>query len=83
MLGWPEIVGIVVIVLLLFGAKKVPEMMKGLALGVKEFKKATREVTDQIEREVAEPPHRPPVAAAAAPAAAAVLPAQPPSGHSQ
>ena len=36
--GWGEIVIILVIVLLLFGGKKIPELMKGIGRGVKEFK---------------------------------------------
>jgi len=35
-------------VLILFGAKKIPELAKGLGHGIKEFKKATKEVTDEI-----------------------------------
>jgi sec-independent protein translocase protein TatA len=56
MLGWPEIVGIAVIVLILFGAKKVPELMKGLGHGIKEFKKATRDVQDDIQRAMDDDP---------------------------
>ena len=37
-IGWPEILLIVLIVLLLFGAKKIPELMKGMGKGVKSFK---------------------------------------------
>ena len=37
-IGWPEILLIALIVLLLFGAKKIPELMKGLGKGVKSFK---------------------------------------------
>jgi sec-independent protein translocase protein TatA len=48
MLGGWEIVLILAVVLLLFGAKKLPELAKGLGSGIKEFKKATREVTDEI-----------------------------------
>lgn len=40
--GW-EIVGILVIVLVLFGAKRLPELAKGLGQGIKEFKKSTKE----------------------------------------
>jgi len=47
--GW-EIVLILAVVLLLFGAKKLPELAKGLGTGIKEFKKATREVTDEIQQ---------------------------------
>jgi sec-independent protein translocase protein TatA len=39
-LGAPEIIIILVIVLLMFGGKKIPELMKGLGAGVKEFKDA-------------------------------------------
>ncbi|HIL71730.1 MAG TPA: twin-arginine translocase TatA/TatE family subunit, partial [Verrucomicrobia bacterium] len=39
--GW-EILGILVVVLILFGAKRLPELAKGLGTGIKEFKKATR-----------------------------------------
>lgn len=38
MLGTPEIILIALVVLLLFGGKKIPEMMKGLGKGVKNFK---------------------------------------------
>lgn len=37
-LGWPEIILIVAVVLLLFGGRKIPELMKGLGRGVREFK---------------------------------------------
>lgn len=49
MLGGWEIVLILAVVLLLFGAKKLPELAKGLGSGIKEFKKATREVSDEIQ----------------------------------
>lgn len=42
-LGLTEILVIVGIVLLLFGGKKIPELMKGLGNGIKEFKNATKE----------------------------------------
>lgn len=61
-LGWPEIIGIIVVVLILFGAKKVPELMRGLGSGIKEFKKASREVQDEFQRAIEdepEPPRRP------------------------
>jgi sec-independent protein translocase protein TatA len=38
----PEIIVILVIVLLLFGGRKIPELMKGLGAGVKEFKDAAK-----------------------------------------
>lgn len=41
-LGATEIIVILVIVLLLFGGKKIPELMKGLGTGIKEFKDASK-----------------------------------------
>jgi sec-independent protein translocase protein TatA len=42
-LGTTEIILIVIIVLVLFGGRKIPELMKGLGSGIKEFKKATND----------------------------------------
>ena len=42
-LGGQEVIIIAIIVLLLFGGRKIPELMKGLGGGIKEFKKATKE----------------------------------------
>lgn len=47
--GW-EIVLILAVVLILFGAKKLPELAKGLGQGIKEFKKASSEVTSELQR---------------------------------
>ncbi len=60
MLGGWEIVLILAVVLILFGAKKLPELAKGLGTGIKEFKKATREVTDEISSAMDETPPPPP-----------------------
>ncbi len=57
--GW-EIVLILAVVLILFGARKLPELAKGLGQGIKEFKKATREVTDEISTAMDETPPPPP-----------------------
>lgn len=56
MLGYPEIIGILVVVLLLFGAKKLPELARGLGQGIKEFKKASNEIQDDLHRSVEAPP---------------------------
>jgi sec-independent protein translocase protein TatA len=48
-LGGMEWLIVILAVLLLFGAKKIPELAKGLGTGIREFKKATREVTDEIQ----------------------------------
>jgi len=45
--GW-ELVLILAAFLIFFGAKRLPELAKGLGQGIKEFKKATREVTDEL-----------------------------------
>ena len=47
MIGTPEIIFIILIVLLLFGGKKIPELMKGLGKGVKSFKEGMNEVTKE------------------------------------
>ncbi len=48
-LGATEIILIVVAILVLFGAKKIPELAKGIGKGMKEFKKAVREVEEDIQ----------------------------------
>ena len=53
--GW-EVILILAVVLILFGAKKLPELAKGLGQGIKEFKKATREVTDEVHNAMDETP---------------------------
>ena len=50
-LGMPEIVLIVLALLLLFGAKKIPELMRGLGSGIKEFKKAANNVNDETDKD--------------------------------
>ena len=45
-LGFQEILVLALIVLLFFGGKKIPELMKGLGKGVKSFKEGMNEVTD-------------------------------------
>ena len=50
-IGWPQIVLIVVVVLILFGGKKLPELMNGLGKGMKEFKDATKELNDDNKEE--------------------------------
>ena len=48
-LGMQEILVLALIVLLFFGGKKIPELMKGLGKGVKSFKEGMNEVTDLVE----------------------------------
>ena len=49
--GTWEIVAIVAVVLLLFGGKKIPELMKGLGKGVKSFKQGMNEVEKEINED--------------------------------
>jgi sec-independent protein translocase protein TatA len=49
--GW-EVVAILAIVLIIFGAKKLPELAKGLGQGIKEFKKSSREIQDEIQQAI-------------------------------
>ena len=46
-----EIVALVAVVLLLFGGKKIPELMKGLGKGVKSFKQGMNEVEKEIKED--------------------------------
>jgi sec-independent protein translocase protein TatA len=48
-LGGQELVIILVVVLLLFGAKKIPELARGLGKGIREFKDASQEIKREIE----------------------------------
>ena len=45
-IGWPQIVLIAVVILLLFGGRKIPELMRGLGSGIKEFKDASKDEDD-------------------------------------
>ena len=53
-LGAGEIVLIALVVLLLFGGKKIPELMKGLGRGVRNFKDGLKDVEDQINSDAAD-----------------------------
>ncbi|GAA5039681.1 Sec-independent protein translocase protein TatA [Marivirga lumbricoides] len=46
--GW-EILLIMLVILIFFGAKKIPELARGLGRGIREFKDATTEIKDEIE----------------------------------
>ncbi len=51
-LGTPEIILILLVILVLFGAKKIPELAQGLGKGIREFRKASRDIQGEIEHEV-------------------------------
>lgn len=48
-LGTPEIIIILIIFLLLFGGKKIPELMHGIGKGVRSFKKGINEIEEEID----------------------------------
>ncbi len=50
-IGPQEILVILLIVLLLFGAKKIPEVARGLGKGIREFKKAAKDIQDEVKIE--------------------------------
>ncbi len=47
-IGFGELLIVLVVVLVLFGAKKIPELAKGLGKGISEFKKGLKDVEDEI-----------------------------------
>tara|TARA_B100001057_G_scaffold279310_1_gene279617 strand:+ start:28145 stop:28324 length:180 start_codon:yes stop_codon:yes gene_type:complete len=53
-LGPWQIVLVAVVILLIWGGKKIPELMKGLGGGIKEFKKASREEEEDAQKEIEE-----------------------------
>ena len=54
--GWEWVI-IVLAILLLFGAKKLPELAKGLGKGIREFKKASSEISYEMDRQIEKDDH--------------------------
>ena len=52
-----EVLVIFLVILLLFGAKRIPEMAKGLGKGIREFKKASSDIGDELNRGDSEDDH--------------------------
>lgn len=50
-IGAPEIILILLVVLVLFGAKKIPELAQGLGKGIREFKKSMKDIEEDINAE--------------------------------
>ncbi len=48
-IGWPEIILLLLVVLLLFGAKRLPEIGRALGKGIREFKKSIKGIEDELE----------------------------------
>lgn len=55
-LGPWEITLIIVVLLVFFGAKKIPELARGLGKGIREFKDATKDIKDEIEENIKDTP---------------------------
>lgn len=51
-IGWPQIVLIAVVILLLFGGRKIPELMRGLGSGIKEFKDASKQPSEEEDTKI-------------------------------
>ena len=49
-LGTSEIILIALVILVLFGSRKIPEMMQGLGKGIREFKKASRDIEEDLTK---------------------------------
>lgn len=58
-LGGPEMLMIMVVILMLFGANRLPELAKGLGKSIREFKKAASGVEEEVRRAMEEEPVRP------------------------
>jgi sec-independent protein translocase protein TatA len=58
--GAGEIILIFMVVLLLFGAKRIPEIASSMGKGIREFKSATRDIQNEIESAAEEPPKNTP-----------------------
>lgn len=56
-LGWPEIIGLLFLLLILFGAKRLPELGRSLGQGMREFKRSVTGLTEDLS--VDEPAPRP------------------------
>ena len=76
-MGPGEIILVGVMILVLFGAKKIPEFAKGLGQGIKEFKKASSEVSNELHNAMNQEP--PPPAPARTPAPTETAAAHPPA----
>ena len=54
-LGWPEIILILIVVLMLFGANRIPEIARSLGKATREFKRARDEFADELKNADSEP----------------------------
>lgn len=81
-IGGPELLLIFLVVLLFFGARRLPELARGLGKSIREFKKATQEVEDDFRQAMDQtPPAAKPSAPPVAPAPANGATPKPPSAQ--
>ena len=59
-LGTPELILVIVVILVLFGSKKIPDFMQGIGKGIREFKKAASDVEKDITTPVNKEPEKKP-----------------------
>ncbi|MFC4452955.1 twin-arginine translocase TatA/TatE family subunit [Deinococcus sonorensis] len=81
-LGFPEIMIILVVALLIFGPKKLPELGKSLGNGIREFRKGTQGLKDELEGSVRETPVAP-ARTADQPQTLLIKPAEPVQGAAE
>lgn len=55
-IGWPELIIILVIILVIFGPKRLPEVGRSLGKGLREFRKSSDEIKEQLTEEKQAPP---------------------------
>lgn len=86
-LGPLELILIFLAILLIFGAKRIPEIARGMGKGIREFKAATREISDELTVDESRPPRvqppRPPVQGTPAPRTPEESPTESKSGSSE
>ena len=51
-IGGPELLLILIVIFFLFGAKKIPDIAKGLGEGIREFRKAARDIHEEVNKDV-------------------------------
>ena len=57
-MGMPEVLLVLAVILILFGAKKLPELARGMGQGIREFRKASHEIQQDLEDATQLPPDR-------------------------
>ena len=50
-LRWPEVIIIAIVILLLFGGKKIPELMRGVGKGLRSFKEGLNDISEEVNKD--------------------------------